>query len=215
MLSDSSSSSSGGRHDMVDVIRRVRNRWRLRIAMRGVAVLAAAGLGAFLVSSYGLEVFKFSGGSVLAFRMLTYVALLGLAYWYLIRPLARPIPDEQVALYLEEHDPSLQAAVLSALEESKRGAQSESANYSPVLVAKLIESAVERCRALDMGAAVERDKIRQSSGYLVGVAAVALLLFIFGPSYLRHGASASWAGWPSPSSCSSPHGAACTTPPSR
>ena len=61
MLSDSwSSSSSGGRHDLVEVIRRVRNRWRLRIAMRGVAILAGAGLGAFLVSSYGLEVFKFS-----------------------------------------------------------------------------------------------------------------------------------------------------------
>ena len=79
MLSDSWSSSSGGRHDLVDVIRRVRNRWRLRIALRGIAVLAAAGLGAFLISSYGLEVFKFSGGSVIAFRVLTYVALAGRA----------------------------------------------------------------------------------------------------------------------------------------
>ena len=191
MLSDSwSSSSSGGRHDLVEVIRRVRNRWRLRIAMRGVAILAGAGLGAFLVSSYGLEVFKFSAGSVIAFRVLTYLMLAGLTYWYLIRPLARPIPDEQVALYLEEHDPTLQAAVLSALEEAKRGEQSDSENYSPALVEKLIQSAVERCRGLDMGSAVERDKIRQSSSYLVGVAIVALLMFLFGPSYLRHGATA-------------------------
>ena len=35
--------SSGGRNDLMDVIRRVRNRWRLRIALRGAAVLLAAG----------------------------------------------------------------------------------------------------------------------------------------------------------------------------
>ena len=56
--------SSGGRNDLMDVIRRVRNRWRLRIALRGAAVLLAAGLGAFLLSAYGLEFFKFSATSV-------------------------------------------------------------------------------------------------------------------------------------------------------
>ena len=186
----STSWASDGRQDLVDVIRRVRNRWRLRIALRGIAVLLAAGLGAFLISSYGLEVFRFSAGSVVAFRVLTYLAIGGLAWWYLVRPLTRAVADEQVALYLEEHDPSLQAEVLSALEEAKRGARPDSPDYSPALVDRLIQSAVERCRALDMGSAVEREKIRRSSSYLAAVAAVALLAFILGPSYLRDGASA-------------------------
>ena len=182
--------SSGSRDGLFDVIRRVRNRWRLRVALRGTAVVAAAGVAAFLISSYGLEVFKFSAGSVIAFRVLTYLTLGGLVYWFLVRPLARAIPDGRVALYLEEHDPSLQATVLSALEETKRGERTDSPDYSPALVDRLIQDALEHCRGLDGGAAVEREKIRRSSGYLVGVTAAAILAFILGPSYLRDGASA-------------------------
>ena len=113
--------SSGGPEDLVGVIRRVRNRWRVRIALRGLAVVLAAGLGAFLASSYGLEFFRFSSGSVVAFRLLTWLTVAGLAFWCLVRPLTRRVPDERVALYLEEHEPSLDASVLSALEETKRG----------------------------------------------------------------------------------------------
>ena len=182
--------SSGGREDLFAVIRRVRNRWRLRVVLRGTAVVLAAGLAAFLISSYGLEFFKFSAGSVIAFRLLTYLTLAGLVFWFLARPLARAIPDERVALYLEEHDPSLQAAVLSALEETKRGERSGNPDYSPALVERLIQTAVEHCRVLDWGSAVEREKIRRSSSYLAVVTAAALLAFILGPSYLRSGASA-------------------------
>ena len=76
----SNSWSSGGRNDLVAVIQRVRNRWRLRIALRGLAVMLAAGLAAFLLSSYGLEFFKFSAEAVVAFRALTYLSLAGLAF---------------------------------------------------------------------------------------------------------------------------------------
>ena len=186
----SNSWSSGGRNDLFDVIRRVRNRWRLRVALRGTAVVAAAGLAAFLISSYGLEFFRFSAGSVVAFRVLTWLTLAGLVYWFLVRPLARAIPDERVALYLEEHDPSLQAAVLSAIEETTRGERTDSPDYSPALVDRLIQTAVEHCRVLDWGEAVERDRLRRSSSYLAVVSAAALLAFILGPSYLRDGASA-------------------------
>jgi len=182
--------SSGGRDELFDVIRRVRNRWRMRVALRGTAVVAAAGLAAFLLSAFGLEFFRFSAASVVTFRVLTWLTLGGLTYWFLVRPLTRAIADERVALYLEEHDPTLQAAVLSALEETKRGERTGSPDYSPELVDRLIQTAVEHCRVLDWGAAVEREKIRRSSSYLAVVSAAALLAFILGPSYLRDGASA-------------------------
>ena len=185
-----STSSSFTGQDLIAVIRRVRNRWRLRIALRGLAVLLAAGLTAFLASSYGLEFFKFAGGAVIAFRALTYLTLVSLAIWFVIRPLARSVSDERVALYLEEYDPTLQASVLSALEEAKRGDRAGNANYSPAIVEQLIQSAVEHCRQLDLGSSVERQKIRRSSSYLVAVSAAALLAFILGPSYLRYGATA-------------------------
>ena len=44
---------TGGHDEILDAIRQVRNRWRLRVALRGIAVLVAASLGTLLVSSYG------------------------------------------------------------------------------------------------------------------------------------------------------------------
>ena len=181
---------TGDRDEILRAIRHVRNRWRLRVALRGLTVLLAAGLGTLLLSSYGLEVYKFSPGAIVTFRVLTYLSLVGFGWWFFIRPIARRISDERVALYLEEHEPSLQAAVLSAVEESKKGEREAAPNHSPELVRRVIETAVERIRNIDMGRSVEQAKLQQTSGLLIAAGVAAVLLFVFGPSYLRYGLSA-------------------------
>jgi hypothetical protein len=60
------------------------------------------------------------------------------------------VTDEQVALYLEEHEPSLQATLLSAVEASRVGKPESAA-----LVRRVIEQAIEKCAAVD-GAATGR-----------------------------------------------------------
>ena len=181
---------TGDRDELLRAIRHVRNRWRLRVGVRGVAVLGAAALGTVLVSSYGLELFKFNPGAIVAFRVLTYLSFIGFGWWFFIRPVSRRVSDDQVALYLEEHEPSLQAAVLSAVEESKKGDREAGLQHSPELVGRLIESAAAKVRNIDMGRSVERSQLRQSSGFLALAGAVGILLFLFGPSYLRHGLTA-------------------------
>ena len=183
-------SVTGDSNEILRAIRQVRNRWRLRVALRGVAVLIAAALGTLLVSSYGLEIFRFSPGAIVGFRVLTYLTLLGSGWWLFVRPISQHVSDERVALYLEEHEPALQATVLSAVEESKRGQRDRTASHSPELVRQLIDSAVTKIRDIDMGRAVEQQQLQTSSGLLVGAGLLAMLLFIFGPSYLRHGISA-------------------------
>ena len=181
---------TGDRDEILRVIRHVRNRWRLRVALRGVAVLVAAALGTFLLSSYGLEVYRFSPGAILVFRILTYVSLIGFGWWFFIRPISRRVSDERVALYLEEHEPSLQAAVLSAVEESKKGERAAAANHSPELVRRVIELAAQKVRDIDMGRGVEQQQLQKSSGLLIAAGATAIVLFLFGPAYLRHGITA-------------------------
>ena len=178
---------TGDRDEILRAIRQVRNRWRLRVALRGVAVLLAAALGTLVLSSWGLEVYRFTPAAIIIFRVLTYAALIGFGWWFCIRPVLRRVSDDQVALYLEEHEPSLQAAVLSAVEEARKGDRVAAFDHSPELVHRLIESAVEKIRDVDMGRAVEHQKIQGSSGWLGAAAVVALLLFMFGPAYLRHG----------------------------
>jgi len=181
---------TGDHAEIFRAIRHVRNRWRLRVALRGVAVLLAAALGTLVVSSWGLEVYRFTPAAIITFRILTYGALLGFGWWFCIRPVSRRVSEEQVALYVEEHEPSLQATVLSAVEEAQKGDRAAAFDHSPELVHRLIESAVEKIRDVDMGRSVEHRKIQGSSGWLVATAVVALLLFIFGPAYLRHGVMA-------------------------
>ena len=181
---------TGDRDEILRAIRHVRNRWRLRVALRSIAVLVAAALGTLLASSYGLELMKFSPGAIVSFRIVTYVALLAAGWWFFIRPIARRVSDEQVALYLEEHEPSLQAAVLSAVEETRKGERAPAADHSPELVTRLLESAVAQIRAVDMGRSVEQRQLQQSSGLLIAAGLAAVLLFVFGPAYLRHGLSA-------------------------
>ncbi len=181
---------TGERDELLRAIRHVRNRWRLRVGLRSVAVLVAATLGTLLASSYGLELMKFSPGAIIGFRILTYVALVAAGWWFFIRPISRRVSDEQVALYLEEHEPSLQAAVLSGVEEARKGTRERAADHSPELVRRLIETAAERVRNVDMGRTVEQQQLQRSSGMLIAAGVAAVLLFVFGPAYLRHGLSA-------------------------
>ena len=93
------------RLELLDAIGHVRNRWRMRIALRGLTALLGIGLVAFLVSSWGMEGARFSPAVVTGFRILTWISLLAATFWFLVRPLWRRPSDAQVALYLEEHEP--------------------------------------------------------------------------------------------------------------
>src|SRR4051812_42443785 len=173
--------------ELVDIIRQVRRRWRMKLALRGALGVVGLGVLVILLSAYGLESWRFSAGAIIAFRVIVGVALAGLVAYLLVRPLMRQATDEQVALYLEEHEPSLQAAIISAV-EAKHG--ESGSPYSATLVRRLVESAVEKVREIEDGRRVERAPVRRYSATLAAITVAALALFILGPAYLRHALSA-------------------------
>src|SRR5690349_13234127 len=170
---------------LLEIIAKVRRRWRLKLAMRGIAVTAAAGAAALVIAAWGLQWMRFTPQSILAFRILIGGFFCVLAYAFLVRPLMRRVSDEQVALYLEEHEPSIEAALVSAVEADGTGL----AQQSPTLVRRLIENAIERSRAVEDGQRVERAPLRLYSRALAVVVAVAAAAFLFGPAYMRHALS--------------------------
>src|SRR4030095_6931704 len=104
------------RAELVKIIRQTRNRWRLRLALRGVVVVVAGSILALLLSASGLEALKFSPSAIIAFRVIVAIVFIALASVWLYRPLKRRVTDAQVALYLEEQDPTLATSILSAVE---------------------------------------------------------------------------------------------------
>ena len=59
--------ASGG---LVEIIHQVRRRWRYKLAMRGAVGVLGLGVAVLLLSAYGLESWRFSAGSIVAFRVL-------------------------------------------------------------------------------------------------------------------------------------------------
>ena len=177
--------AKAGHDQLLKVIRSVRRRWRLRVALRGIAIVLGAGVLVFLVSTFGMDRFRFSPGAVIAFRIFAYLALVGLAVRFLVLPLLRRVSDQRVALYLEEHEPSLGARLLSAIEFGRADSDSTQV-YSAALVGRLVENALEQCAAVDYGRRVEARPLTRSTGLLAGTSLAALTLLLLAPPFVRH-----------------------------
>jgi hypothetical protein len=171
---------------LIDIVRQVRQRWRLKLVLRGVVSVLATVVLLTLVAAYGLEWARFSGASIVAARILIALAVVASVAYFLVRPLMRRVTDDQVALYLEEREPSLQAALMSAVEASR----TSPSIVSTALVQRLVEQAVDRCVSTDAARRVERTTLRRYAATLGGVALVATAIFLLGPAFLRHAVSA-------------------------
>lgn len=182
-----SQARTGDRSELTRVIHQIRKRWRMKLAMRGAAFVVVGAALTLLVSAYALERLKFSPGSIIAFRVAMIMISGALAGYFFVLPQWRRVTDEQVALYLEESEPTLETAILTAIETDYNAANSSA---SPALVRRLVEQAIERCGAIEHGRRLESKPFRRYSAVLTTTVATALLIFLLGPAYLRHGASA-------------------------
>ncbi len=155
---------SDRRAELIDVIHRVRNRWRLKLALRGAVIVVAGTLLALFLSASSLEALRFSPTAIITFRILALLVFAALVAVGFVQPLRRRVTDSQVALYLEEKDPTLEAAILSAIESSslhQRENIDPNHRPSPHLVEKLVDQAIEKCRALENGLAIERAGLKR------------------------------------------------------
>lgn len=182
------------RSELIDVIREVQNHWRRRLALRGLVVVVVGTILALLASATGLESFRFSPPAIIGFRFIALIVFAGLLYSAFVRPMRRRVSESQVALYLEESNPQLEAAIISAVEASRAAAADSgvtpASSASPRLVEKLVEQAIEQCRAIDHRQSADGIAFRRHAVTLVAVAVVASLVIGFGPAYLRHGVTA-------------------------
>ncbi|MGH7445743.1 MAG: DUF4175 family protein, partial [Longimicrobiales bacterium] len=154
----------------------------LKVLLRGLAATAAVALALFIVLSFIARESGFAAPAVIALRVFGWGAVLFIAGRWLVLPLWRRQGDQQVALYIEEHEPSLRNALVSALDGG--------AGASPALLRRTVEQAMTRMRAIDGGRAIERRELTFSGALLAAVAVCALALIAARPATLRHGADA-------------------------
>ena len=185
--------------ELLRAIRTTRRRWRLKVLLRGLAAFLAAGLATVAISVWALDRFRYGDTAVAVVRILVWVALAALAVRFLVLPLLRRVSDRQVALYIEEHEPSLEAELLSAIELGARAnaepGTAARAGESDRLVESLVERAIESCQTLDMGASIERSPLRKFSALAAGSALAVIAALLLSPAFLQHGSLLLFLPW--------------------
>src|SRR5690349_7418363 len=89
-------------HALSAMVQRLRNRWRLKLALNGLAIVIGAAAVGIVVGPWLMARFHFNPAAVVAVRVLFFAALVWLTARYLVLPMRRRVSDNQVALYLEE-----------------------------------------------------------------------------------------------------------------
>ena len=120
------------RSELLELVRRVRARWRLRVALQGLALVLGLGLLWLVMGAWVLHSLRFSVGAVTAFRVIAWLLAAFALVRYVIVPLLRRVSDAQVARYIEEHEPGLEALLVSAVEQAEsRDPASTSLAWTP------------------------------------------------------------------------------------
>jgi hypothetical protein len=172
------------REVLLDIVRGARRRLRVRQLLYGASIVAAAMLVCAVVAAYGVDHFRLTPAAVWIARGLVVVLPLLLAVRFLGRPLLQRVSDMQLALYLEEHAPQLDARLVSAIECAARGEQSR---HSQALEHRLVAEALEHSGRVDHGRWIERQAMTRSGGVLAGTVAVGAALLLLGPLAVRRG----------------------------
>jgi hypothetical protein len=166
---------------LASLLVRARRRWRGRHLAVGAAITVAAVAAVLIAASLALEATRFSPLAISAARTaLELVTALVVGRW-LVWPLIRQLPDDRLALYLEERVPQLDGALLTAV---TLRSQAESGN-SAMLERGLVADATRRLGASSAVPALERPTTIRALLFAFGVALVAALVFQFGPTFMR------------------------------
>ncbi len=168
-------------------LRRVRARYSLRVLFRGLAILAGGALLGVALSAYGLDAFRYSRGAVLSIRALLYVWIAVLVARFVVRPLWRSrrlASDAAMARYIEEHEPSLDAALRSAVDVGAQETGAED-HKSAALQAQLVDNVVMRLEAFDLPRQVDRPEIKQAAIALGAAVAAGVAFFFLAPAFIQ------------------------------
>ncbi|MGH7670470.1 MAG: DUF4175 family protein, partial [Gemmatimonadaceae bacterium] len=192
---ESAHGSLSERDRLAGVVRDVRLRWRLKRLLRGATITLVVGFVILAVAAWIMNAVRYAPMPVLITRAVALASVLAVTVRYLILPLRRNPGDEQVALYLEEHEPSLDGALMTAVDVGRRTPPAGVGPLSSALAARLVHSALDRIRTLDDGRRVDAAGLTRTGAIFAAVFAAAVMTLLVGPTALRYGMGVSLAPW--------------------
>ena len=157
--------------ELAAILTRVRRRWRLRRALLGTLWFLIAFSGVALLAALTVDALRFAPQIVSAARVAVYIVCAGALLYFIARPVFQRVTDRRLALYVEEHEPSLGMALASATEIPDGARDGNSA----VLERGLLEHTLDACHQVADGRGVDAARLRRN-GLLVALGVAGMLL---------------------------------------
>jgi hypothetical protein len=162
----------------------VRRAWKRAAALAGLAVVFMEGIGILTVLLFFDWLYR---PQPVARLGLWTLAMAGLAYFvvrHVIAPLLRKIPDEQVALYIEEHRAELDGVMITAAEF---GAKRDRTPGQAELIDAVVDQATARGAKTALNRVVDFSRLRKYGvGAVVGALAYLMASYFFPDSFGHH-----------------------------
>ena len=163
-------------HRVAKQLGTVKRAWKRTTALSGLAVTVLESVGIFTVVLLADMLYR----PLPPVRIALFVAgVSGVVYLlakHVLAPLLRRIPDEQAALYVEEHDPRFEGSLMAAAEFRQTQWRSD---QQAELVDAIIAEAAARAERIDLRAVLDLSRLRKYGAaaalVVVGYLAIGLL----------------------------------------
>ena len=173
-------------------VARLRRRRRNRVLLEGLVKVVGAVFLAVLIAAVVTATLGSGSNAVVTARVIGYLLIAAALISQLFVPLFRRPSDRQLALYIEEREPELKQALVSAIHEIDLP---EEERKSLGLSALVVEKALAEVRRLEEGPGLERSRMQRAAGLLAGGAAIAALLVFAGPRVVKDAARVLFVPW--------------------
>ncbi|MFW6161319.1 MAG: hypothetical protein ACODAJ_01035 [Planctomycetota bacterium] len=154
----------------------VRRAWKRTAALSGLAIVALEAVGLLTVAVLIDVLYRPLPAVRVALFAVVVAVVFVMAMRHVLGPLRRAIPDEQVALYVEEHSPSFEGALVAAAEFREGHWLSD---QQAMLVDAIIREAAQRAEQIDLRTVLDFSRLRK-----YGVAAMVVVAAYVGAGVL-------------------------------
>jgi hypothetical protein len=150
-----------------------RRAWKRTAALSGLVVAVSEVLGIVALAVLADMLFALDRPGRLVLLALVGAATLFLVARHILAPLLRKVTDAQLALYLEEHNPGFEGALIAAVEF---GPSQELTPRQAQIIQGIIHEAVERAEHFDLRQALDLGRFRKYGVLAAGLVAAYLIL---------------------------------------
>ena len=166
------------------ILARVLRRWRVKRLMLGAMLVVLTAIASFAAAALVMPSLGGGWAAMLARTIAVLVPIAAAVRWVVL-PAVTPIPEDRVALYIEEHEPTLGSALLGAL---------AGGSGSRALAERAARTALARLHEVEDGARIDRAELRRFASLMALLGVTALVTMAFRPTFLGTGADRFFGG---------------------